>query len=281
MCTSLAQYARVRGATSLPRRRRSNGTALALTIGTMNSLDRAARFERFVAVTELPVTLLALLIAPALVLESHAKTAALREAARAVNWIVWILFCGEYLAKLALAPDRSRFVRTAWIDALIVVLSAPVPLTGIISGTPARVIGLVRFVRGAAVTALGLRLRVHILRPHRLHYAAVSTGMIIALGALGIFAVEHGVNDRIQTMGDALWWAVVTATTVGYGDVSPVTAEGRFIAVALMLLGIAFIGVFTATISSYFFDLGRVNQVEERLARIEAKLDALASARSL
>jgi voltage-gated potassium channel len=164
---------------------------------------------------------------------------------------------------------------------MIVVLSAPVPLTGIISGTPARIIGLVRFVRGAAVTALGLRLRVHILRPHRLHYAAVSTGMIIALGALGIFAVEHGVNDRIQTMGDALWWAVVTATTVGYGDVSPVTGEGRFIAVALMLLGIAFIGVFTATISSYFFDLGRVNQVEERLARIEAKLDALASARSV
>jgi voltage-gated potassium channel len=72
-----------------------------------------------------------------------------------------------------------------------------------------------------------------------------------------------------------LWWSVVTATTVGYGDVSPVTPEGKFIAVGLMLLGIGFVGVFTATISSEFFDHGRVNQVEERLARIEAKLDRL------
>jgi voltage-gated potassium channel len=241
---------------------------------------RTARFEKFVAVTELPITILALLIAPALVLEGHAKTAGIREAARAVNWIVWISFCSEYLAKLALAPDRRRFVRSGWVDLLIVVLSAPVPLTGVIAGTPARVIGLLRFLRGAAVATMGLRLRGHILRPHRLHYAAVTTAMIIALGALGIFSVEHGVNDRIQTLGDALWWSVVTATTVGYGDVSPVTPEGRFIAVGLMLLGIAFIGVFTATVSTYFFDVGRVNQVEERLARIEAKLDALANARS-
>jgi voltage-gated potassium channel len=72
-----------------------------------------------------------------------------------------------------------------------------------------------------------------------------------------------------------LWWSVVTATTVGYGDVSPVTAEGRVIAVGLMLLGIGFVGVFTAAISSEFFDHGRVNHVEERLARIEAKLDLI------
>jgi voltage-gated potassium channel len=256
------------------------GTTLAVIAADMDAaLARKARFEKFVAMTELPITILALLIAPALVLEGHAKTAGIREAARAVNWIVWVAFCGEYVVKVALTPDRRRFVRKAWIDLLIVVLSAPVPLTGLISGTPARIVGLVRFVRGAAVAAMGLRLRGHILRPHRLHYAAVTTGMIIALGALGIFAVEHGINERIQTFGDALWWSVVTATTVGYGDVSPVTPEGRLIAVGLMLLGIAFIGVFTATISSYFFDLGRVNQVEYRLARIEAKLDALTNAR--
>jgi voltage-gated potassium channel len=230
-----------------------------------------------VAATELPVTILALVIAPALVLEGHAKTAGIREAARAVNWIVWLAFCGEYTAKLALAPDRSRFVRKGWLDLLIVILAAPVPLTGVIAGTPARVVGLLRFARGAAVAAMGLRLRSHLLRPHRLHFAAATTALIISLGALGIFAVEHGVNDRIQTIGDALWWSIVTATTVGYGDVSPVTPEGRLIAVCLMLLGIAFIGVFTATISSHFFDQGRVNQVEERLARIEAKLDALAA----
>jgi hypothetical protein len=62
-------------------------------------------------------------------------------------------------------------------------------------------------------------------------------------------------------------------TTVGYGDVSPVTTEGRFIATALMLVGIGFIGVFTATITSFFFDQGRTEDVEElraQLRRIES-----------
>src|SRR5262249_22705321 len=162
--------------------------------------------------------------------------------------------------------------REAWLDLVIVVLSMPIPLASPLEWMPARVVGLLRFLRGAALAAIGLRMRSHILRPNRLHYAVVMTAAIVGLRALGSFSVEHGVNPRIQSFGDALWWSVVTATTVGYGDVSPVTAEGRLIAVGLMFIGIAFIGVFTATVSSFFFDQGRVNQVEERLARIEAKL---------
>ena len=74
---------------------------------------------------------------------------------------------------------------------------------------------------------------------------------MIGLGAIGIFAVERGQNNNIQSIGDALWWAVVTTTTVGYGDVSPVIGEGRLIAVSLMVVGIGFIGVFTATVTSF------------------------------
>jgi voltage-gated potassium channel len=136
------------------------------------------------------------------------------------------------------------------------------------------VLGMARFIRGATVAALGLRITSHILKPHRFHYVALTTAVVVSLGALGIFAFEHGQNARIETFGDAVWWAVVTATTVGYGDVSPVTSEGRTIAICLMLLGIGFVGIFTATISNLFFDQGRLN-VDERLARIEQKLDAL------
>jgi voltage-gated potassium channel len=103
--------------------------------------------------------------------------------------------------------------------------------------------------------------------------------VIVGVGAIGIFAVERGQNNNIQSLGDALWWSVVTTTTVGYGDVSPVTAEGHFIAVALMIVGIGFIGVFTATLTSFFLEPTRVveeqQNIEDRLARIEAKLDAL------
>ena len=108
----------------------------------------------------------------------------------------------------------------------------------------------------------------------------LTTTVVISLGAVSIYSVEHGHNNSIQSIGDAFWWAIVTTTTVGYGDVSPVTVEGRFIAVALMAVGIGFIGVFTATITSFFLEPRRSDEedkksIEERLARIESKLDEL------
>ena len=137
---------------------------------------------------------------------------------------------------------------------------------------------MLRGVRGAAVAAIGLREAAQGLRHRSFHYIALATIVVIGLGAFGIFAVERGQNNNIQSVGDALWWAVVTTTTVGYGDVSPVTSEGRLIAVGLMIVGIGFIGVFTATITSFFLEPdrgGAEENVNERLTRIEQKLDDL------
>jgi voltage-gated potassium channel Kch len=67
---------------------------------------------------------------------------------------------------------------------------------------------------------------------------ALTTAVIVTLGAIGIFAVEHGTNQNITSLGDAFWWSIVTVTTVGYGDVSPVTAEGRPIAIVLMVVAV-------------------------------------------
>jgi voltage-gated potassium channel len=126
---------------------------------------------------------------------------------------------------------------------------------------------------------MGLRFAGDALRHRRFHYVALTTMVVIGLGAMGIFAVEHGHNNAIKSVGDAFWWAIVTTTTVGYGDVSPVTTEGRLIAVALMFVGIGFIGVLTATITSYFLDSDGASEqersVERRLTRIEQKLDTL------
>jgi voltage-gated potassium channel len=101
---------------------------------------------------------------------------------------------------------------------------------------------------------------------------------VVFIGALGIFIFESGSNKTIGSFGDALWWAVVTATTVGYGDVSPVTIEGRMIAVVLMLTGIGVIGIFTATIASLFFEQEEHSEISDLAARldvIEKKLDAV------
>ena len=118
------------------------------------------------------------------------------------------------------------------------------------------IIRILRFMRGAAVAAMGLRMAREALRHRRFHYLLLATAVIVTLGAICIYSVEHGTNKSIATLDDAFWWAIVTTTTVGYGDVSPVTGEGRVVAVVLMLLGIGFLGVLTATITSFFFDQG-------------------------
>jgi voltage-gated potassium channel len=244
-------------------------------------MDRESFFGRFTRMAELPLALLALLIIPALLIEDRAEDVRLREVALAINWFVWVAFCADYVVKLALAPSRRRFVRTAWFDLLIIALSPPflVPQTlqGVRAVRAVRILRLLRFVRAAAVAAMGLRFASDALRHRRFHYVALTTVVVVGLGAVGIFLVERGENRAIQSIGDALWWAVVTVTTVEYGDVSPVTTEGRLIAVVLMIVGIGFLGMFTATLTSLFVEREQppASTVDRRLDRIEAKLDAL------
>ena len=231
------------------------------------------------------MAIIALLIVPALILEEYAKSVGVRNLAAALNWIVWLAFCAEYLGKLALAPARLDYVRRAWFDLLIIALSPPFLVPNALEGARAvRALRLLRFVRAAAAAMIGLKEAAEAFRHRRFHYVALTAIVVVGLGAIGIFAVERGDNKSIATIGDAFWWAIVTTTTVGYGDVSPVTTEGRLIAVALMVLGIGFIGVLTATITSFFLDpakaSGQTSLVEERLARIEEKLDAVIRERS-
>jgi len=246
--------------------------------------ERFARIER---ATDVPMAVLALLIVPALILEERAQSLGVRQLASGLNWVVWLAFCAEFLGKLAFAPSRREFVRESWFDLLIILLSPPFLVPDAWQGVRAvravRLLRLLRFVRAAAVAAIGLKEASEALRHKRFHYVALATLVVIAVGAVGIFVVERGENKSITSIGDAFWWSVVTVTTVGYGDVSPVTAEGRLIAVVLMVLGIGCIGVFTATITSFFLGADRPAEssslIEDRLARIEAKLDALAGDR--
>jgi len=103
---------------------------------------------------------------------------------------------------------------------------------------------------------------------------------VVVCAGLEIAFEQHAPGANIRNFGDALWWAVVTVTTVGYGDKYPVSPGGKGVAVVLLLVGIGLIGVLTATVASYFVeqqsnqeqaDLGR------RLDRIEAILEQVLS----
>src|SRR5262249_20197373 len=185
-CTDRSQIARVCMpiASQCPGKWRARRLPLRAAV-TDSTVSARTRFDRFVAVSELPIAFLAVLVAPTLVVEGHARTAAVRDLAHAVNWMIWLTFCGAYTVKAVLTPDRGRHAGTLWLALLIVVLSMPVPLPGPFEWAPARLVVLMRFLRGAAVAAIGLRMRSHILRPNRLHYAFVMTAAIVGLGALG------------------------------------------------------------------------------------------------
>jgi voltage-gated potassium channel len=249
------------------------------------------RFQRFAKATEWPLGVLALLIVPAILLDDHAHRLGFHEIALWLNWIVWLTFCGELAVKAWLSPDRRYFLRHAWLDLVIVVFSPPFIgpeyLQGLRAVRLVRLASLLRFVRALAVAGIALESARDVLAHRRLHYVALATVVIVSLGASGIYGVEHGLNPAIGSIGDAFWWAVVTATTVGYGDISPTTTEGRLIAV-LMLVGIGAISILTATVASVFFEQDKewdkrdraaeAARLEDRLASLETKQDQVLEA---
>jgi voltage-gated potassium channel len=115
-----------------------------------------------------------------------------------------------------------------------------------------------------------------------LHYVVgLVVAIMFAAAGLEVAFEAHAKGSNIHSYGDALWWAVVTVTSVGYGDKYPVTAAGRAVAVVLMITGIALFGVVTASIASYFVEQDQDHRAEARmdeilavLHRLEARLDA-------
>ena len=239
---------------------------------------RAKRLQRFVRLSEWPLALLALAIIPSLLLDDHARGLKFHQASEALNWIVWLAFCGELAVKAWLSGNAKDFFRHAWFDLAIVVFSppflAPEYMQGVRLLRVARVARLARAVRVLAVAGIALESAKDALQHRRFHYVVLTTVVVVSLGAFGIFGVEHGHNANITSLGDAFWWAIVTATTVGYGDVSPMTTEGRLIAVVLMLVGIGFISILTATVASFFFDQDKREEGQD-FARLEARLASL------
>ncbi|WP_350005897.1 potassium channel family protein [Pseudarthrobacter sp. WHRI 8279] len=176
----------------------------------------------------------------------------------AVMWATWGIFAVDYLANLWLADSRgSWFVRNLH-ELVIVALPFFRPL---------------RLLRLVTLLSVLHRTLGDTLRGRVVTYVAGSATMLVFVGALAVLDVEQSAPDaKIVTFGDALWWAMTTITTVGYGDMYPVTPIGRMVAAALMMSGIAVLGVVTASIASWLVQ--RVEDTAEAVSEAEEPVRA-------
>jgi voltage-gated potassium channel len=228
-------------------------------------------YDRFSAAVQLPLTVLAVLWLPILVapLAVHLPADA-SNTFTAIDYFVWAAFTAEYLIKLYLAPSRRQFFTRHLIDLAVVAMPVLRPLRAL------RLLRLLNLARVGVVLTNALKRAREILTHRGLHFVLLAVlGIVLACSTAELTFEQHARGPTIHNFTDALWWAIVTVTTVGYGDKYPVTAGGRGVAVVLMLVGIGLIGVLTATVASYFIEANGDNDnasLNKRLDRIEAML---------
>src|SRR3954447_24271848 len=163
-----------------------------------------------------------------------------------VVWLTWSVLVVELAVRFVSAPDKWRFVRRHPLDIAAAVLPVLRPLRLL------RLLTLLNVLNRYAGSSFRGRVGI---------YLAASVSLIVFMGSLAILDAERDGKGPISTFGDALWWALTTITTVGYGDMYPVTTEGRFVAAGLMFCGIGVLGVVTATFASWLVE--RVEELED------------------
>ena len=224
----------------------------------MGNLEISPRLATWRRRTDLPLLLIAVGSLPLLLLEvvSHRLAQNDQRFITVVNVIVFIAFAVDYLVELSITQKRSTYIRTQWASLIIVFsqLFALLPALGFlgvlrgvralrVAGTLIRVFGI-----GAATKEQGRKF----FKEKAASVAFGIAGLTLISSAVG-FTMAEDVGDgrRIHSFFDALWWSAATITTVGYGDIYPVTAVGRIIAIFTMIVGISTLAVVTARIAQF------------------------------
>lgn len=223
-----------------------------------------------------PLVLAATLaLIPVLILEAGAD-GNWRTAAFVANWFIWAVFAFELGAVLAVAERKGAALRAHWLDVAIVALTVPVFGQLLSSLRLVRLARLLRLVRAVVIIGRGIQAERQLTSPIVFRFVALLTLFIVVVAG----AAQAAFNaEEFEDVWDGVWWAVVTVTTVGYGDLYPTTVVGRIIGIALMLVGIGFLSVLTATMASLFIKtdsgsdevLALLRQIEADVAELNAR----------
>jgi voltage-gated potassium channel len=217
---------------------------------------REELLHRIERITEMPLLVLAFAMIPLLLGPLLWELSAQEEATFLIlDYFIWALFAVDLIVKTAISPHRLAYLRRHWLEVLVVVIPFFRPL---------------RILR---IFVFGSRAWVGIRRLVNVDFLLVYGVGLVIIAATVVASVEGGEGASIHSFADALWWAVVTITTVGYGDMVPVTLVGRAVAFVLMLGGIAFFSGMTANLASFLIK-GRDLQKDE-MARLVKEIDGL------
>ena len=159
----------------------------------------------------------------------------------------WLVFAIDLVVQRRIVPDYLHR-RLGKIDLGIVVLTFPYYLIPGLSGASA-ILLLARLARVARLLLATAGLRRFAARLGKI---ALVAGVVVLIASLAAYQAEHKTNPEFATVGDSLWWGIVTLTTVGYGDIVPHTTAGRFAGIVIMFTGIAVLGVLAGSLASLF-----------------------------
>ena len=204
------------------------------------SPEDAAALAKFDGVMSLPLVLAAVL--PLIMAPGDERTIL----AAAVNIVAWIVFLVDFI----MHERRLRSYLSTWLgrfDLLVVILTAPWFI--FFGPSNAGFVQVIRLARVARLVMAGTGARRLFARLGRVAVVAVA---VVVLGAAVAYHAEHATNPGFATFGDALWWGIVTLTTVGYGDIVPKTTTGRLAGVMIMMTGVGVLGVLAGSLASFF-----------------------------
>lgn len=184
------------------------------------------------------------------------------------------LFFFDFLLTLARTSDRRRYLITwGWLDLL-----SSVPAVDFLRvGRLARVLRILRILRGVRAAKILSEFILYRRAQSAFLAALLTTVLLIVLSSVAILHFETTPNSNIRNAEDAIWWAIVTVTTVGYGDKFPVTSEGRLIGALLMTAGVGIFGTFSGFVAAWFVESPRRHSSEQEAIQVlSARVESLA-----
>ncbi len=192
-----------------------------------------------------------------------------REILGVADTVVCVLFFIDFVLSLRQARNKWKYLVTwGWLDLLSSVPAIEVLRLGR-AARIARIIRVLRGVRAARVLSLFIVER----RTQSTLLAATLLSIVLtAVSAIAVLHFEAPVDGNIKTGEDAIWWAISTITTVGYGDKYPVSPEGRALAIGLMLASVGMFAILSGIFASWFLAPTQAES-EDELQAIKKELE--------